>query len=97
MLQIDVAYDAGSFAAIQLEKIWLTFQRVSEYRAPTWPDPAVLQQIHLDFAVSDLVLGESLALAAGATKMQVQPNPERWLVFMDPAGHPFCLSTLIPG
>jgi hypothetical protein len=26
----------------------------------------------------------------------VQPSPDRWRVLIDPAGHPFCLTTLIP-
>ncbi|MFF0738767.1 VOC family protein, partial [Streptomyces chartreusis] len=30
------------------------FQRVDDYRAPCWPDQAVAQQLHLDFAVDDL-------------------------------------------
>ena len=25
-----------------------------------------------------------------------QPDPERWRVLFDPAGHPFCLTTQIP-
>ncbi|HLM96560.1 MAG TPA: hypothetical protein VK283_09590 [Acidimicrobiales bacterium] len=25
-----------------------------------------------------------------------QPAPDRYLVLLDPAGHPFCLSTQIP-
>jgi Glyoxalase-like domain len=32
-------------------------------------------------------------LAAGATRYEVQPNPDHRTVFADPAGHPFCLST----
>ncbi|MEU7863688.1 VOC family protein [Nonomuraea sp. NPDC049141] len=39
---------------------------------------------------------ERLALAAGATKATDQPNPDRWRVLLDPAGHPFCVTTLIP-
>ena len=33
-------------------------------------------------------------LAAGATRYQFQPNSGHCLVFADPAGHPFCLTTL---
>jgi hypothetical protein len=31
--------------------------------------------------------------AAGATRYDTQPNAEHCLVFADPAGHPFCLTT----
>jgi hypothetical protein len=44
----------------------------------------------------DLDTEESRILALGATKAEVQPNPESWRVLIDPAGHPFCITTLIP-
>ena len=91
-----IAYDVNGFSAIRLDGVWLSFRSVEGYRAPTWPDSLIPQQIHLDFAVADLGLGELAALKAGAVKMELQPSPERWLVFKDPAGHPFCLSSLIP-
>ncbi|MFG2438870.1 VOC family protein [Streptomyces sp. NPDC048508] len=34
--------------------------------------------------------------ARGATKATDQPDPDRWRVLQDPAGHPFCVTTLIP-
>ncbi len=30
-------------------------------------------------------------LALGAVKTGVQPEPDAFRVFLDPAGHPFCL------
>ena len=33
----------------------------------------------------------SAVLAVGAVKASVQPSPDWWRVFLDPAGHPFCL------
>ena len=50
-------------------------------------------QMHLDFDVDDLDAAEAIVLAAGATKHDVQPN-DHCRVYIDPAGHPFCLSTL---
>jgi hypothetical protein len=47
--------------------------------------------MHLDFTVPDLDAGEREVLALGAAKHQVQPAPEAFRVFLDPAGHPFCL------
>ena len=68
----------------------LAFQHVDEYRAPEWPGQGVPQQYHLDFDVADLDDGEQKVLALGATKAEVQPGTT-FRVFLDPAGHPFCL------
>ncbi|GJF30425.1 glyoxalase [Kitasatospora sp. NE20-6] len=68
------------------------FQRVDDHRAPSWPDQAVPQQSHLDFAVDDLDEAEALLLELGASKPEYQPGGDRWRVFTDPAGHPFCLT-----
>lgn len=68
----------------------LAFQRVARYRAPQWPDGSIPQQLHLDFDVSDLDEGERQVLALGARKADVQPG-ESFRVYLDPAGHPFCL------
>jgi len=36
----------------------LSFQRVENYAAPTWPDGIMPKQMHLDFEVDDLDEGE---------------------------------------
>lgn len=63
----------------------LAFQLVPSYRAPTWPDPAVPQQIHFDIMVEDPAEAGPLVVALGATPL---PGEN---VYADPAGHPFCL------
>ena len=68
----------------------ISFQQVRDYRAPEWPDQTVPQQMHLDVMVQDLDEGESAVLELGAVKASVQPG-ETFRVFLDPAGHPFCL------
>lgn len=68
----------------------LAFQRVDDYQPPQWPGQEHPQQAHPDFACDDLDAGEASVLALGARKHEVQPDPE-WRVFVDPAGHPFCL------
>ena len=47
--------------------------------------------MHLDFTVPDLDEGERAVLALGAVKHEHQPSPDAFRVFLDPAGHPFCL------
>lgn len=66
------------------------FQRDPSYSPPGWPDGAP-QQAHLDFDVPDLEQAERAVLALGAVKASSQPSPAEWRVFLDPAGHPFCL------
>ena len=69
-------------------------QQIPDFRPPTWPGGPVPQEGHLDFYVEDLVEGEREAIAAGATKHEVQPSETgQFVVFLDPVGHPFCLCT----
>jgi hypothetical protein len=63
----------------------LAFQLAPDHRAPTWPDAAVPQQMHVDVMVDDLDAGDAEALALGARRLSGDH------VYADPAGHPFCL------
>lgn len=68
----------------------ICFQQVEDYKAPQWPGQEVPQQTHLDLMVEDLDKGEAAVLELGATKADFQPG-KTFRVFLDPAGHPFCL------
>jgi predicted enzyme related to lactoylglutathione lyase len=68
----------------------IAFQGVDDHRPPDWPGSEHPQQLHLDFDVPDLDAGEQAVLAIGATKADYQPGTT-FRVFLDPAGHPFCL------
>jgi hypothetical protein len=92
----EIAFRSDTFVAVQLDALWLAAIAVENYVRPTWPTDVSPKQIHLDLAVSDLAGAAQEALVLGATRCEVQPNPERYLVFLDPAGHPFCLTTQIP-
>ena len=70
----------------------VSFQTVEGYRAPTWPTQDVPQQLHLDVVVADLDDAEAQVTALGATRTDHQPGTT-FRVFLDPAGHPFCLCT----
>ncbi|MFJ8097915.1 VOC family protein [Streptomyces griseofuscus] len=72
----------------------LGFTRVADYRPPTWPDPAQGKQAHIELGVDDLADAERRSLELGATKPEFQPGEKRWTVLLDPAGHPFCITTL---
>jgi predicted enzyme related to lactoylglutathione lyase len=68
----------------------LGFQPVDPYTAPQWPRQEVPQQMHIDVVVDDLDEAEAAVLELGATKHEHQPGTS-FRVFLDPAGHPFCL------
>jgi predicted enzyme related to lactoylglutathione lyase len=68
----------------------ISFQQVENYRPPDWPNQEVPQQMHLDVMVDDLDTAEAAVLELGATKHEHQPG-KTFRVFLDPAGHPFCL------
>ena len=68
----------------------LSFQRVDGFVPPQWPGQDRPQQMHLDVTVDDLDVAESAVLRLGATKHEHQPGTT-FRVFLDPAGHPFCL------
>jgi len=92
----DVKYRSDNFVAVKLAELWITAVAVDGYRPPTWPGDDRPKQIHLDLAVDDLAAAEDRAVALGATKATTQAAPDRWIVLLDPAGHPFCLTTQIP-
>jgi predicted enzyme related to lactoylglutathione lyase len=66
----------------------LSFQTEGAFARPTWPAGPGTQQMmmHLDIEVDDL----EVAVAAGAVLAEYQPQ-EDVRVYLDPAGHPFCL------
>jgi hypothetical protein len=70
----------------------LSFQTESAYVRPTWPaSPGDQQmQVHLDIYVDDLDTAGAHAIAAGAVLADFQPQDDV-RVYLDPAGHPFCL------
>ena len=70
----------------------LSFQLETGHVPPVWPagpgDPRM--QLHLDIEVDDLDAAVALAVEAGATVAEFQPQ-DGVRVCLDPAGHPFCL------
>jgi len=67
------------------------FQKIDDYKAPTWPEGDVPQQVHMDFHAVDLDETEAKLLAIGARKASHQVHPDRFRVYLDPIGHPFCV------
>lgn len=71
-------------------KTKMGFQKIENYRRPTWPVGDVPQQVHLDFHVLDMEKARAEIIAIGAVQAEFQ-SAEHYQVFFDPEGHPFCL------
>lgn len=74
----------------------IAFQRVTAVTPPTWPDPSVPQQLHLDLTVGstdELDRQHERALGLGARLLldRADDEEEPLRVYADPAGHPFCI------
>ena len=74
----------------------LAFQRASEWVPPSWPDPRLPQQMHLDIRVSDPDAAERELLSLGAKRTPAE-RETGFRVFTDPVGHPFCIVFGHPG
>lgn len=92
----QITYSSEAFVAVSIGDLFLATVRVENHRPPNWPDGEPPQQIHLDFAVDELDAAEARAVELGATRATVQPAPDRWRVLLDPAGHPFCVTVMVP-
>jgi catechol 2,3-dioxygenase-like lactoylglutathione lyase family enzyme len=70
----------------------LSFQLEQEHVPPAWPAGPGDQQMmaHLDIEVDDLAAASAHAQRCGARLADFQPQQDV-LVYLDPAGHPFCL------
>ena len=92
----EIAATSEDVAVVKLDHLLLTAMRVDDYVSPTWPSGPVPKQTHIDLDVDDLAEAEKRAVSLGAVRAESQPAPDRFLVLFDPAGHPFCLSTVFP-
>lgn len=95
-LGLPVVYSSDDFILLGQEgSAGLGFNRLADYRRPTWPGPSQEKQAHIDLGVDDLDSAQAHLVALGAVEAPTQPQPDRWRVLLDPAGHPFCISTLV--
>lgn len=89
-----VAAPDRSVIAVADQHWCLTMMKVDDHVPPQWPGGPQKQQIHLDVSVDDLDASVEKAVALGARVAETQPGPDVWRVLIDPAGHPFCLTTV---
>jgi catechol 2,3-dioxygenase-like lactoylglutathione lyase family enzyme len=87
LLELPVTYRSDDWVVVSASEqaSGLAFQLAADHHPPTWPDPAIPQQFHLDIMVEDVAASGPRVLALGAVKLDGED------VYADPAGHPFCL------
>jgi hypothetical protein len=62
---------------------------------PEWPDGVQQQQVHLNLQVEEQFAAHEEVLSLGATVLEPEKSmdtPEGFLVYADPAVHPFCIA-----
>jgi hypothetical protein len=96
MLGGEIMFASTTTVGVRSDWVRLTALKIADYVPPTWPADDVPKQIHLDLAVTELEDAVAEAERLGARVASFQPAPDRWRVLLDPAGHPFCLTTQIP-
>jgi hypothetical protein len=96
LLDGEIVFETAQAVGVRAEQLWLSAIRIHDYRPPTWPDDAVPKQIHFDLDVDELDAAVAEAERLGAVAAQFQPAPDARRIMLDPAGHPFCLTTGVP-
>lgn len=91
----EIVLALENVVVVKHENVLVTAMRVDNYVPTTWPLANVPKQAHIDVDVDDLADAEQRAISLGAVRALLQPDPESHLIFCDPAGHPFCLTTQI--
>jgi len=93
LLKGRLLWDDADSVGVQVPGLVMVMQRVQDYQRPQWPGESI---VHLDLTAGDhLDEPEAQAVALGAQLVDPQPD-RRWRVLLDPAGHPFCITTVTP-
>lgn len=86
----EVTYDADGMAAVEADSRTLYFGEIDGFQRPGWPSDT--KQFHLDLRAPDPASFVDRVDGLGGSVGDLQPGGDRWTVFLDPAGHPFCIS-----
>ena len=85
-----VAYSDEKYAMLTGPSNALGIGTIPDYKRPNWPDDGH-KQFHLDLSADDVEAAATRCVEFGAKRADPQPG-ETWIVLLDPAGHPFCIS-----
>lgn len=86
----EVVFLDDDYGMLQGPAHKLGIGRLDDYQAPVWPDSG-RKQFHLDLAADDIEAAAARCVELGARRIDPQPG-ESWIVLLDPAGHPFCVT-----
>jgi len=91
LLGMQRVQDDGSVVVIgdAADRPGVAFQKAPDLRPPEWGNPERPTQMHFDVRVDNLDEAEERVLSLGAQRLA--GGGERFRVYADPAGHPFCL------
>jgi catechol 2,3-dioxygenase-like lactoylglutathione lyase family enzyme len=89
LLSLPVTYRSEDWVVIARNDTTsgIAFQLAPDHQPPEWLNPERPQQMHLDVMVDDVETAEPLVLGLGARRLAGEGSH----VYVDPAGHPFCL------
>ena len=90
----EITDEEGDWVTLVVDGRRIAFQLAADFERPTWPGGERPQQLHLDLTVDDIDEVEREVLALGAARHEIQPGEaagDPFRVYLDPAGHPFCL------
>jgi len=103
-LEAESSFWAGMYGGtVEAEPDWhdvvvdgqtkLGIQLAPDHVRPEWPGGDQQQQIHLDLHVPDIAAADVEAKRLGARVLQEADigQTSGFVVYADPAGHPFCL------
>lgn len=93
LLGWEIKHEAPDWVMLKSsEGAGLSFQLEENHTPPVWPAGPGDQQMmmHLDIWVDDLAAAATQAESLGAVLADFQPQ-DGVRVYLDPAGHPFCL------
>lgn len=91
LLDGEVTYDQDGMAAVQAGSLTLYFAEIDGFQPAGWPSDT--KQFHLDLRAPDPAAMVDRVTGLGGSVPDFQPGGDRWTVFLDPAGHPFCITT----
>ncbi|MGD8213694.1 VOC family protein [Aestuariimicrobium sp. Y1814] len=91
VLDWPIAFQDDNYAMLTGPSHALGIGVVPDYVAPSWPDDGH-KQFHLDLAADEVEVAADRCVELGATRPDEQPG-ETWVVLLDPAGHPFCVTS----
>lgn len=89
-LDWPIITSTAEYAMLQGPSSALGIGLVPDYQAPLWPDDGH-KQFHFDLSAGDVDAAVARLVDLGAVRPDDQPG-ESWVVLLDPAGHPFCVT-----